>query len=137
MSKFGTKVDDTHIVIKMPFIRNDFWLWYFFIIVKINIKESYSRWIQKILPFGFKEIKVWPRTLSLSPSISTLSFFHKNQTTNSNCAYSTHCGQNVKVTRFTLNDCIEWITLFTFNGPYWRHQQREISHKHLGWLLCI
>ena len=43
--------------------------------------------------------------------------------------------QNIKLTLYTLKNCIELNTLITFNGSYWRHQQREISHEHLRWLV--
>ena len=40
-------------------------------------------------------------------NISTQSSFHKYQTINNNPVYFIYCGQNVEVTCYTLNDCIE------------------------------
>ena len=38
-------------------------------------------------------------------NVHFIAYPHKYQTTNNDPVYSIHCGQNVKVTRYTLNDC--------------------------------
>ena len=41
-----------------------------------------------------------------SSSVSTESSFHEYQATNKTPVYFIYCGQSVKVTRYTLNECI-------------------------------